>query len=204
MDKYESLVNELDKIIGFLEVSDLSVFQLIKDHDRFKSGFTIGSLYNNAYSEYQNHICMSALLLGFSFLENFLFEIATEVVDRNPELNKGKFTLEFIRQNYNNLNNATSKEYVKKLRFTEALQLLKRQYGPAFTGFHDDISLVNDIRNCIMHNSGLADNRLQNRYDIGKKITLSAEVVNNLGLSAREFAQKLWCEHCKPITISSL
>lgn len=47
-------------------------------------------------------------------------------------------------------------------------------------------------RNCLMHNNGLADNRLNPKYQVGQKIILTSGDVNGYGLQARQLALEIW------------
>jgi hypothetical protein len=71
MNDYDYLINQLNLLIGLLDVSEEDVYNLIKHHDQFNLGITIEQLYDNEYANFSNYITTSALLLGFAHLEDF-------------------------------------------------------------------------------------------------------------------------------------
>jgi len=50
----------------------------------------------------------------------------------------------------------------------------------------------NNIRNCLMHNNGFADERLAPDFAAGNKIILSTGEVHKYGLMARRFGDIIW------------
>lgn len=72
MNDLDYLTNQLNQLVGFLEVSDEQVYQRIKHHYRFNIRMTIEQLYGNNFDNYKNHITKSALLLGLVHFEGFL------------------------------------------------------------------------------------------------------------------------------------
>ena len=72
MDHLNYLVKQLNLLIGFLEVSEENIYDLIKTHDSFGFGFSIESSYENEYENYKNHVTTSAFILGFAHFEDFI------------------------------------------------------------------------------------------------------------------------------------
>jgi hypothetical protein len=192
MNKYVSLISQLNKIIGLLEVSDEIVFQSIRKHDVSGTGLTIDSLYGYNYKEYQNHICCSAFLLGFSQFDDYVSEIIRKYYAEHPLENKYKFEYAYYEENKRNLIKAIAIEKVRNLGFTEKISLLKKIYPGLNETEMKLLRSSNDIRSCLVHNNGVADDKLMPRYKKGEHIRLNSDDVNRIGLSIREIAKKLY------------
>jgi hypothetical protein len=197
MNKYENLIAELNKIIGLLEVSDASIFEKIKGNDRFGIGMTINNLYNNEYNEYKNHICCSGLLLGFSYFESYLYDLLQLILDKKPELNNYKITLKYVIENKINLFNKATEDYLRNVGFTEVTKCLEKELKIFEGNEYNELMSVYNIRNCIMHNGGIADDRLRPKFQNGEKIVLNSGDVNAFGLKARGIARRIWDKYEK-------
>jgi len=186
------LVNQLNLLIGFLDVSDEKVYQQIKHHDRFNMGLTIEQLYENRYANYSNHITTSSLLLGFSHFEDFLTKCIVKVLTSNPDTNEYKVNLKTIREKGDNLIPSLAEAQSRRLTFAEKIKFIEKHLTGITPQILIDIKFVNDIRNCLMHNNGLADERLKPKYKDGQKIILNSGEVNGYGLQARQLANEIW------------
>jgi hypothetical protein len=192
MNDLDYLMNQLNLLIGFLDVSDEQIYNQIKQHDRFSLGLTIEQLYDNKYDNYSNHITTSALLLGFSHFEDFLTKCIVKVLTSNPDKNDFKVTLKTIREKGDSLISSMAEEQARRLTFAEKIKFIEKHLSGITSQILTDIKFVNDIRNCLMHNNGLADKRLYPKYQDGQKITLNSGEVNGYGLQARQLAREIW------------
>jgi len=192
MNDLDYLINQLDLLIGFLDVSDEQVYQQIKDHDRFNLGLTIEQLYNKNYENYKNHITTSALLLGFSHFEDFLTKCIVKLLLANPDKNEFKVTLKTIIEKGNNLVLAMAQEQSRRLTFADKMKFIEKNLQGVSTSLLSEVKFVNDIRNCLMHHNGIADNRLIPKFNYGQKIILNSVEVNGYGLQARQLAREIW------------
>ncbi len=192
MNDLDYLLNQLNLLIGFLDVSDEQVYQQIKGHDRFNLGFTIEQLYEKNYDNYSNHITTSALLLGFAHFEDFLTKCIVKILISHPDKNDCKVTLKTIREKGDNLIPSLAEEQARRLTFSEKVKFIEKQLIGITPKILVDIKFVNDVRNCLMHNNGLADERLIPKYQDGQKIILSSGEVNGYGLQARQLAREIW------------
>jgi len=187
MKDYEYLISQLNKIIGFLDVSKNEVYKKIENHDSNQIGITIGMLYDNNYEDFRNHICSSALLLGFAHCEDFLSRRLEIYFQSNPEENDFKFNFKVFKEKGTNLNQFIAEEQVRKLKFHEKMKIIKRIYN-----INDDmineLIFISKIRNCLMHNNGIAEEDIGNYFTKGNKIILDSTMVNQLGLKVRDFA----------------
>jgi hypothetical protein len=192
MNRYEELINDMNRIIGFLDLSDEAIFESVKRNDRYSLGLTIGSMYDDNYDEYRNHICMSGFLLGFSFIEGYLYDILKLILTKKPEINKHKVTIKYILDNNHNLYEKVADDYIRNIGFTEMLKELNKELRIFQQEENNELMVGYNIRNCIMHNSGIADSRLEPKYKNGARIELNSGDVNSFGLMARSLVRKIW------------
>lgn len=186
------LINQLNLLIGFLDVSDEQVYTQIKNHDRFNLGMTIEQLYDNSFENYSNHITTSALLLGFSHFEDFVTKCIVKMLISNPDKNEFKFTLKTLKEKGERLVLDIAEQQSRRMTFAEKIKFIEKHISGISPELLRDIRFVNDMRNCLMHNNGIADERLSPKYIIGDKIILNSGHVNGYGLQARQFAQEIW------------
>jgi len=192
MNDLDYLTNQLNLLIGFLEVSDEQVYQQIKHHDRFNMGITIEQLYENNCDNYKNHITTSALLLGFAHFEDFLTKCIVKLLVTNPEKNEFKVTLKTIKEKGDGLILSLAEEQSRRLTFAEKIKFIEKNLLGISSQILYNIKFVNDVRNCLMHHNGLADKRLIPKYQDGQKIILNSGEVNGYGLQARQLAVEIW------------
>jgi hypothetical protein len=191
---YNYFIIQLDLLVGFLDVSGEDVFEIIRHHDRSGEGYTIEQLYDDSYSNYRNHITSSALLLGFSHLEDFLVKCIAQLIIDTAKEKKYKISIDYftIKEKGKYLQRYMADTYAKKITFQEKLQTIKSLVKVIDGALLNDLELVSKIRNCLMHNNGIADDKLAPKYKSGEKIILSADDINNYGWKARELANFLF------------
>lgn len=192
MNDLDYLTNQLNLLIGFLDVSDEQVYQQIKHHDRFNLGVTIEQLYENNFENYKNHITTSALLLGFAHFEDFLTKCIVKLLVADPDKNDLKVTLKTIKEKGDGLILLLAEEQSRRLSFVDKIKFIERNLSGLSSQLLTDIKFVNDVRNCLMHHNGLADKRLIPKYQDAQKIILNSGEVNGYGLQARQLAREIW------------
>lgn len=192
MNDLEYLINQLDLLIGFLDVSDEQIYKQIKTHDRFNLGLTIEQLYDYKYENYLNHITTSALLLGFTHFEDFITKAIIKILTNYPNKNEVKVNLRTVKEKGNDLVAFCAQEQARRLIFVDKIKFLEKNLNGLSVTILNDLRNVNDIRNCLMHNNGLADNRLMPRYTENQKIILTSGQVNGFGLQSRQLAREIW------------
>ena len=192
MNDYEYLRGQLDLLIGFLDVSDENVYNQIKNHDRFNLGITIEQLYESKYENYSNHIASSALLLGFAHFEDFLSKSLVKLFIKFPNDNTYKVTYKVICEKGGDLIGHLAEQHTRQLTFSDKLKTLKKLLSLEDDELIEEIRFVSDLRNCLMHNNGIADNRLRPIYQENQKITLTSGLVNGYGLKARRLSEMIW------------
>jgi hypothetical protein len=192
MTDYDYLINQLNLLIGFLDVSDKEVYNQIKKHDKFNLGLTIGQLYKNKYENYSSHISTSAFILGFTHFEDFVSKRLTTYLEKHPDKNEFKVSLRVINEKGSNLTSHLAFEQSRRLTFADKIKFIEKHIIKADAKLISDLKHANDLRNCLMHNNGIADARLNRKYTVGKKIVLTAGQVHGFGLTTRQFAKTLW------------
>ena len=192
MNDLDYLINQLNLLIGFLDVSDEQVYQQIKNHDRFNMGVTIEQLYENNFDNYKNHITISALILGFTHFEDYLTKCIVKLLVTKPDKNEFKVTLKTIKEKGDDLVKFLAEEQSRRLTFAEKIKFVEQHLQGLSPTILADIKFVNNIRNCLMHHNGLADKRLIPKYQDGQKIVLDSGEVNGYGLQARQLAREIW------------
>lgn len=192
MTEFDYLITELNLLIGFLDVSDENIYNQIKKHDRFNLGITIEQLYDGKYENYASHICSSAFLLGFTHFEHFLTKRVSRFLEQNPDKNDFKVTLKTINEKGEGLNLHLAKEQSRRLTFQEKVKLLEKNIPDINLNLTSDLKHANDIRNCLMHNNGIADDRFCEKYIAGEKIILTSLQVHVFGVKTRQLAYELW------------
>ncbi|MEO8666550.1 MAG: hypothetical protein ABI462_13745 [Ignavibacteria bacterium] len=80
----------------------------------------------------------------------------------------------------------------KRMPFSEKILFIERNIPGVDTKQLSDLKFIHNIRNCIMHNNGIADSALQSKYKEKQKISLNRDEVNDYGILVRETAKDLW------------
>jgi hypothetical protein len=202
MNDREYLIGQLDLLVAFLEVSDKHIYSQIKDHDRYGLGITIEQLYDNSYENYSSHISTSAFLLGFTYLEDFITKCIVKYLIDNPDKNDCKVSFKTIKDQGADLVKYIAMEQSKFLVFSAKLKFIEKNVKGITASLIAEIRLANDIRNCLMHNNGIADNRINTKYKLGERIILVSNQVHAFGHSARQFSKELW-DQTNPISHST-
>jgi hypothetical protein len=192
MNEFDYLIKQLNLLIGFLDVSDKEVYDKIKNHDQFNMGITIEQLYDKSFKNYLNHITISSFLLGFSHFEDFIAKAITKILIAFPDKNECKVNLKTIKEKGDDLIPSLAAEQARRLIFTDKIKFLEKNLKGLSPEILKNIKIANDIRNCLMHHNGLADERLEPKYVNGQKIIIKSSEVHDFGLQARHLAKDIW------------
>lgn len=192
MNDYDYLIQQLNLLIGFLDVSDEKVYNQIKTHDRYNLGITIEELYQKNYENYSSHISASAFILGFTHFEDFLTKRIIKFLIYNPAINTYKVPIKTIHEKGESLITYIAIEQARRLTFSEKIKLIEANISTISLQLADELRFANDIRNCLMHLNGIADDRIKQKFTPGDKIILKSGDVNGLGLTTRMFAKQIW------------
>lgn len=192
MNSFEHLQNQLDLLTGLLEVSDIEVYDLIKDHRHFSRGCTMEELFKKNSENFSNMITTSALLLGLSHFEDFLGKCIAVILTNHPDKNDLRVSLKVFLDKSQNIIPYLANEQAKKLPFSEKITFIEKNLPGIDTSLMNEIKFVYNIRNCIMHNNGHADATLSAKYSYKEKIVLNPNDVNVYGLIVRKSAKDVW------------
>ena len=192
MNELDYLIDQLNLIIGFLDVADEDIYEKIKNHDKLQLGLTIDELYKNNYDNFRIHITNSALILGFTHFEDFINKMVVKILTKNSNENKLKISIKKFESLGKDYKRLLADEQVDKLVFTDKIKIINKVYDNINQDMMAEIIFAKDIRNCLMHNNGIADERLKSKYELGSKIVLNSGDIHSYGLLARKFSQQLW------------
>lgn len=203
----ESLINrlirQLDTLIPFIALSYEDVFRLLNNERAVWFSNNQEAL-PRAYEVYRKQINHSALILGYSYFENFLNDLIYNVLKSRPSMlpkNKTVTYSDILKRN-------TIDEVIEAMINKELLELfyksmsdivieLRNKYN--FTIKDDEKDLLckgSLIRNCIIHNSSRADNKLANfeGYDAEQEFEISSSELHSFGIILRQIARRIYKE----------
>ena len=141
----------------------------------------------------------AAFLLGFSYVEAFLADVTKEAFRRRPEALPKDKQMKFSEL----LNCGSRSEVIEKMIEKEIFSLFYGSFETIGGYLKEKLSLPWSekqeiveaplIRNCIIHNDSVVDQRLASasRRNAGDKIVLNASDVHGFGLAVRELARKI-------------
>jgi hypothetical protein len=198
----DRFIGQLDTLIPFLAISRPDVFRLLRRGGRVWSDVGEQSSLPRTYQVYQKQVCHSAFLLGFSYFEAFLADLVRQIYLRNPRMLPKEKQLKFdeilAAGTYDGvLSTMVAKEvlaiFYKSMDDVSEyfLSKLRLQWPASET---KNVVVASHLRNCIVHNNGLADLRLADLTDYkeGAEIALGEADVHQYGISARSLARDLY------------
>lgn len=202
MNDLEHLEHHLDFLIGILEVSDESIYNEIRYNDRFEYGSTPDEVYESSFTNYQNTLCTSAFILGFTQLEDYITKMVEKLFIVKPEWNPIKFTVKKMSNLGVNYISELAKEKAHDYGFgiNSKLKLVNAKL-PIPPDLATKTQYLRVLRNSIIHGNGYVSEDLANTsnpykiYTKGDKIILTASDVNEYGIVAREYAKLVWTEY---------
>lgn len=197
----DRLIFQLDTLIPFIAISYSDVFDLIQrekiiwfpdDQEKLPKTYEI----------YRKQINHSAFILGYSYFEAFLNDLAKEIFLSRPNMLASNKTIKFEDVT----NSSSYDEIILKLINKELLELFYKNMEDIIDYFFQKFNLTflkNEkekliesslLRNCIIHNLGVADVRLSMLADYteGKEFEISASKVHDFGIIARTSARRIY------------
>ena len=195
------LIDQLDSLIPFIGISREDVFTLIQEKENLWFQDSTDHL-PDTYAVYRKQINHSSFLLGYSYFEAFLSDLAESIYIARPKMLPKQKKISFD-------------EIVKAGTYEEALKIIVRKelhdlfyktMRDIITYFADKLQLewssdaiekfveASCLRNCIIHNLGLADARLAMfpEYRLGEPFELTSSDVHSFGILGRREARNLW------------
>ena len=197
----DRLISQLDTLIPFIATSHRDVFDLIQKEKNIWFNDDQEKL-PKTYEIYRKQINHSAFILGYSYFEAFMNDLAKEIFLSRPSMLASNKTIKFEDVT----NSSSYNEIILKMINKELLELFYKDMEDIIDYFsHKFDSKFLDgekerlieaslLRNCIIHNLGMADVRLAMLADYteGKEFEISAPKVHDFGISARTTARRIY------------
>ena len=203
---YNRLVAQLDSLIPFIGLARQEVFNLIQQ-ERSQWYLENAKDLPKTFDVYNRHINNSAFLLGYSYFEAFMTDLVEQIYKKRPRILPKEKSLKFIE-----IVNVNCYEKVLILMIKKEVQeLFYKNVRDIISYFSDKLNLrftdvggekmdeASCIRNCIIHNSSIADEKLAQNdgYKENEEFKLSSAQVHGFGILARNEASNLWQQAIK-------
>lgn len=206
----DRLINQLDALILFLETSQEEVFDFMrKERYNWVERYiwvkeNQQNSFPDSYDIFSSQIALSAFLLGYSYSEAFLADLIKEIYRTNPRMLSKDKHLKF-----NEITQANAFDEVVEIMIKKEIDsLFYKSMEAIIKCFEEKLKLEwtdeqknlfirgSLMRNCIMHNGGLVDIRLEEKsdYEMGEEIKLNADNVHSFGIILRGLAQRLYTQ----------
>ena len=202
MNRLETFLAQLDSLVVFMAAAHEEIFETIKAHTSTWFVEAQSPKLPEAFEAYRVTVSNAAFLLGYAYFESFLADLAREIFLRRPGMLPPDKQLTFREALA-----ATSPDALLRLLIEKEIRSVF--YGPIeevqgyFVGklqlpWPDEPDLVpaSRLRNCLMHNGGLVDDRAAaaSGRTLGSPIRLEPAEVHDLGFAARRLSRGLWNE----------
>ncbi len=198
----ERLIDQLDALVPFLALAHKDVFQLIRRDREVWFSTQAQKTLPASYSIYRRQVTHAAFVLGYSYSEAFLSDLLREIYMHNPQMLSKDKALTFDELRRLRSYKAVLKSMVNK----EVRSVFGKGLDKVAGDFESKLSLAwpkqekaeairaSLIRNCIVHNLGIANIKLAelSDYNVGDTIALEPKDVHSYGLSARSLARDIY------------
>lgn len=198
----DRLIIQLDSLVPFLALGHKEVYAVLqKNYSEWCAEDKQESL-PERFESYQTQVAHAAFLLGFSYIEAFLADVTKEAFRRRPEVLPKDKEMKF----HELLSCVSRDEIIEKMIEKETFSLFYGSFEKIGEYLKDKLNLPWSknpkileaplIRNCIIHNGSVVDQRLASVSDLsfGKKIALNASDVHRFGIAVRELARNIDAE----------
>ena len=196
------LTSNLDSLVPFLALGHKEIYAVLRQnypewYEQDKQDSLPARL-----DSYQTQVAHAAFLLGFSYVEVFLADITKEAFRRRPELLPKDKQLRFSEL----LSCEGRRELIEMMIEKETLSLFYGSFETIGGYLKEKLSLPWSkkqkiveaplIRNCIIHNDAVVDQRLASISGrrIGDRISLKASSVHEFGMAVRDLARNIDAE----------
>ena len=194
-DLYKRFIIQLDSLVPFIALGHKEIYEVLEaNHSDWYPDTNIDNL-----TTYQIQVSHAAFLLGFSYFEAFLADVVKEAFARRPNMlpkNKNLKYEEVLKcDNYDDV--------IAKMIETETYNIFFGSFENIGEFFTNKLSLpwldtrhikeASFIRNCIIHNNSIVDQRLSDNsnYELGATILLTATEVHDFGIAIRQLAHEI-------------
>lgn len=156
------------------------------------------------YAAYRTQVVHAAFLLGYSYTEAFVADLAREIFRCHPRMLPKKKKLRFVDV----LNNADYEGVLehmieKEIRgtFSQSMEKIIKYFDNKLglvwpSGEAEQIVRASCLRNCIIHNMARVDAEMAKvgHYKVGDRIELQSGEIHSMGLRARSVARSLYAQ----------
>jgi hypothetical protein len=202
MTRLDELISQLDGLVVLLAAAHEEVFDVLRKNEMVWFPASQNPRLPTTVEGYKASICHSAFLLGYAHFESFLADLAKKIYARRPSMLPKDRTMKV-----DSILSASSKEdlvdtiisieirniFAGPIEETQKHFQVKLQLNWSSDQGLDMVE-ASRIRNCLMHNGALVDDRLAacNSWTLGSSIRLDASRVHGFGIGARSLARSLW------------
>ena len=194
------LIEQYDSLIVFMELSREEVFELLGRERNVWFDDSPESL-PDAYATYRQQVVHSALLLGYSYFENFLMDLLSAILCSRPKMlpedRKLPYSKIVASASKADIIDQMAKREIHDLLYksmTDIVKELRNRYGFSISEEEErELCKANLLRNCIMHNSARADSRLAefNGFEENEEFELTSGDVHELGIKLRTLVRQM-------------
>lgn len=199
--RYEAFVAQLDSLVIFLAAAHDEVFQTIRRNTQAWFPESQDAQLPETFESYRATVCNAAFLLGYAYFESFLADLARDMYLRRPEMLPKEKQVSF-------------REVLEAMSPPSALLrlLVEKEIRGVFYGSIEDVRshfeqklqvpwpdepeivVAARLRNCLMHNGGLVDERAAaaSQRTLGSPIRLELAEVHAFGVMGRRLSRVLW------------
>jgi hypothetical protein len=200
----DRVISQLDTLVPYLSLAHREVFDLVKSQYDNWCRTPEEAPFPNTFDAFTVQIAHSAFVLGFSYADAFLGDLIRAIYSSHPKMlpqNK-KLSFEAIvaAGDYDSV--------IARMIDHEVHEVMHNGIGDVAKYFNDRFSIswpeseletiitASLIRNCIIHNNSIADNRLGERlgWTDGDHIVLSVSDVHGFGITARRVVRQIYAE----------
>ncbi len=200
----DRVISQLDTLVPYLSLAHQEVFDLVESQYDNWCQTPEETPLPNTFDAFTVQIAHSAFVLGFSYADAFLADLIREIYSRNPEMlpqnKKLSFEAILAASDYDSV--------VLRMIDHEVHEIMHNGIGDVAKYFNDRFSIswpeseldriitASLIRNCIIHNNSIAENRLGERpgWNAGDQIVLSVSDVHGFGIVARSVVRQIYAE----------
>ncbi len=204
MNRLEAFISQLDGLVIFLAAAHEEVFRMIKQHELAWFSDNQDPNLPDTLESYREMIGNAAFLLGYAYFEAFLADLARDIYQHRPELLPKEKQITFKEVLLSNSKDTIVRLMIEKeIRsvFYGKIEDVQGYFANKFAidWFDSDVPeivVASRIRNCLMHNGEVVDERLAEVLDkqVGSQIRLQPSEVHKFGMRARSFAYTIWTD----------
>lgn len=199
----DRLITQLNTLVPFMSMAHNEVFSLVAEKYSEWSPSGQQPPLPSTFALYEQQIFCGAFLLGYSYSESFLADLINLIYHRHPEIlpKKKEITYgDFLQHStYESVLDFMIHREVVTMLFAGMDKIgryMTEKLNLPWPSDNKELVRASYLRNCIIHNMGVADERLSSvsRYSKGEVVSLTATDVHEFGLMMRKLAQSLYAE----------